>query len=244
MKSYQSIRHWLLNLLALNSVFRQSLLLMKYALHLFAGLFLTGCHTFNLEEASVQSVANTNSKPLFDGTTFNGWEGNMEFFRIKDEAIVAGRLTDKIPNNEFLCTTSEYENFDLQLKFKVVGSPQANAGVQFRTKRIPNHHEVIGFQADIGQKYWGALYDESRRRKILAAPPAEDIPKIANIDGWNSYRIFAKGNHIQLFLNGHKTVDYIEKDPNIEKKGVIALQVHSGPACEIHYKDIQIIEYP
>ena len=217
---------------------------MKNVICLFAGLLLAGCYTFNSEDAPVQSVVTTSSKLLFDGTTFNGWEGNMDFFRIKDNSIVAGRLTDKIPNNEFLCTTSEYENFDLQLKFKVDGSPKANAGIQFRTKRIPNHHEVIGFQADIGQKYWGALYDESRRRKILAAPPAEDIPIIANIDGWNSYRIVAKGNHIQLFLNGHKTVDYIEKDLDIAKKGVIALQVHSGPACEIHYKDIHIIEYP
>ena len=217
---------------------------MKYILNFFAGILLTGCQTISIEEVSDQSVSNNSSKLLFDGKTFNGWEGNMEFFRIRDQAIVAGRLTEKIPNNEFLCTTSEFENFDLQLKFKVVGSSEANAGIQFRTKRIPNHHEVIGFQADIGQKYWGALYDESRRRKILAAPPSEDIPKIANLDGWNSYRILAEGDHIQLFLNGHKTVDYIEKDLNIEKKGVIALQVHSGPACEIHYKDIHITEYP
>ena len=39
--------------------------------------------------------------------------------------------------------------------------------MQFRTKRIPKHHEVIGYQADIGQGYWGALYDESRRNKVL-----------------------------------------------------------------------------
>ena len=217
---------------------------MKNIPYLLVFLLQAGCFTFNLEDTPSQSGDTSGLKQLFDGATFKGWEGNMDFFQIKDDAIVAGRLTDKIPNNEFLCTTSEYENFELQLKFKVIGSPKANAGIQFRTKRIPNHHEVIGFQADIGQKYWGALYDESRRRKILAAPPSEDIPKIAKIDDWNFYRIVAKGNHIQLFLNGYKTVDYIEKDMEIAKKGVIALQVHSGPACEIHYKDINIIEYP
>ena len=217
---------------------------MKHLLHLFTGLLLTGCYTLNLKEPSTQSVTNTSSKLLFDGTTFNGWEGNMDFFRIENGSIVAGSLNKKIPNNEFLCTTSEYENFDLRLKFKVVGSPQANAGIQFRTKRIPNHHEVIGFQADIGQKYWGALYDESRRRKILAAPPAKDIPKIVKTGDWNTYRIIANGNKIQLILNGYKTVDYTEKDTYIAEKGVIALQVHSGPACEIYYKDINIIEYP
>ena len=60
-----------------------------------------------------------NSISLFDGKSFNGWEGNMKFFRIEDGSIVAGRLNDKIPNNEFLCTTSEYDNFELQLKFKI-----------------------------------------------------------------------------------------------------------------------------
>ena len=185
-----------------------------------------------------------NSISLFDGKSFNGWEGNMKFFRIEDGSIVAGRLNDKIPNNEFLCTTSEYDNFELQLKFKIVGSSDANAGVQFRTKRIPKHHEVTGFQADIGQEYWGALYDESRRNKVLAGPQKEDIPKIANFKGWNHYRIIARGNHIQLYLNGHKTVDYIEQNPEIDERGVIALQVHGGPPFEIWYKDISIIENP
>ena len=209
----------------------------KSTLCLFVAVLAAGCCTFN-------PTKQDSARSIFDGKTLTGWEGNMEFFRIEGDSIVAGRLTEKIPNNEFLCTTREYENFELNLKFKIVGSPQANAGVQFRTKRIPNHHEVIGFQADIGQKYWGALYDESRRRKILAGPPAEDIPKIANVDGWNDYRIVARGNRIQLFLNGHKTVDYVEEDPEIAKSGVIPLQVHSGPACEIWYKDISIIEYP
>ena len=195
---------------------------------------VTGC-------ATVFKQAGTIS--LFDGKSFSGWEGNKDFFRIEDGSIVAGRLNEKIPNNEFLCTTSEYENFELKLKFKVVGSSNANAGVQFRTKRIPNHHEVIGFQADIGQNYWGALYDESRRRKMLAGPSVEDIPKIANLKGWNDYRIRARGDHIELFLNGHKTVDYVEEDRSIAKSGIIGLQVHAGPACEIWYKDIEITQY-
>ena len=103
---------------------------------------------------------------------------------------------------------------------------------------------MIGFQADIGQNYWGALYDESRRRKVLAGPAAEDIPQIANFKGWNNYRIRARGNHIQLFLNDHMTVDYMEGDPKIAKSGIIALQVHGGPSCEIWYKDIEITRYP
>lgn len=45
-----------------------------------------------------------------------------------------------------------------------LGGDKANAGVQFRTARIPNDHEVIGYHADMGRGGWGALYDDSRPR--------------------------------------------------------------------------------
>jgi hypothetical protein len=130
------------------------------------------------------------------------------------------------------------------LKFKLVGEG-ANAGVQFRTKRIPNHHEVSGYQADMGDpSWWGALYDESRRNKILAPAPAEEVKKILKRDDWNDYVIRAEGKRIQLFVNGFKTVDYMEDDPKIEDYGVVAVQIHSGPPSEAWYKDIFITELP
>ena len=98
--------------------------------------------------------------PLFDGKTLAGWEGNKEVFRIEDGAIVAGNLKQPIPQNEFLCTEKSYGDFELRLKAKLVGEGN-NAGVQFRSKRIPNHHEVIGYQCDMGEAFgrnvWGAL---------------------------------------------------------------------------------------
>jgi len=178
---------------------------------------------------------------LFDGRTFAGWEGNEKVFRIADGAIIGGSLQEKVARNEFLCTTKEYGDFELRLKFKVLGKG-ANAGVQFRTKRIPNHHEVIGYQADLGDGWWGSLYDESRRRKILAKADAEAVNKVLKRDDWNEYLIRAQGRNIQLFINGLKTVDYTEPDEAIEQKGVIAVQIHGGPPSEASYKDLQIKE--
>ena len=127
------------------------------------------------------------------------------------------------------------------MEAKLVGQGN-NAGVQFRTKRIPNDTEVIGFQADIGWvkggTCWGALYDESRRRKFLAQSP-EVALKAVKKGEWNTLKVIAKGDHIQIFLNGVKTVDYTEEDSKIERSGVIALQVHSGPPLEVHYRNLQ-----
>jgi 3-keto-disaccharide hydrolase len=184
-------------------------------------------------------------KPLFNGKDLTGWEGDEKTWRVEDGAIVGGSLDTVVPRNEFLCTTATYGDFDLRLKFKLLGDKdKANGGVQFRTKRIPKHHEVIGYQADIGQGYWGALYDESRRAKVLTGPKAEDVAKIIKLDDWNDYRIRAEGPHIQLWLNGTKTVDYVEKDEKVERTGIIGLQVHGGAKTKVLYKDLMLEELP
>jgi hypothetical protein len=183
---------------------------------------------------------------LFDGKTLTGWEGDTaKTWRIEDGAIVGGSLDAVVPRNEFLCTTKTYGDFELKVKFKLLGDrAKANAGVQFRTKRIPNHHEVSGYQADVGQDYWGALYDESRRKKVLAKPEKAVVEKAIRHDDWNEYVIRAEGPRIRLWLNGTLTVDYTEPDAAIDRIGVIGLQVHGGGKTKVYYKDIIITELP
>ena len=94
----------------------------------------------------------------------------------------------------------------------------------------------------MGGKYWGALYDESRRRKVLSGPDLEEVMKVVNHQDWNEYVIRAEGARIQLWLNGIKTVDFTEVDDTIERSGVVALQVHSGGPMEAWYKDIVLKE--
>lgn len=179
----------------------------------------------------------TDEVKLFDGRSFAGWEGNLEMFRIQDGAIVGGSLKNRIPRNEFLCTKEEFADFELRLKFKLLGEG-ANAGIQIRSRRIPNHHEMIGYQADLGDGWWGALYDESRRRKALASPAKEDVEKVLKRGDWNEYVIRCQGRRIQLWINGLQTVDYTEPDEQIEQTGLIGLQIHAGPPSEAWYKDI------
>jgi hypothetical protein len=178
---------------------------------------------------------------LFDGQTFQGWEGNREVFRIEDGAIVGGNLKERIPRNEFLCTEKEFGDFELRLQFKLLGQG-ANAGVQIRSRRIPDHHEMIGYQADLGDGWWGCLYDESRRRKVLAGPPPEQRSKAVNAGQWNDYRILCRGNRVQLWINDQMTVDYTEPDASLEQRGILGLQIHSGPPCEAWYRHIRLRE--
>lgn len=181
--------------------------------------------------------------PLFDGKSFAGWQGDIDtVWRIEDGALVAGSLRKKQENNNFLATTKEFTNFELKLKWKLEGTEGfVNGGVQFRSKRIPNDFEVIGYQADLGAGFDGALYDESRRKRVLMKPTPEVLAKAAKPLGqWNDYRIRAVGKHIQMWLNGVQTVDFMETDPDIEETGIIAVQIHGNATSIVRYKDIVI----
>ena len=184
---------------------------------------------------------------LFDGKSLEGWEGNIKFFRVEDGAVVAGSLKEKIPNNEFLCTKKKYRNFELRFEVKLQGEGN-NAGVQFRSGRVPNDHEVSGYQCDVGGAWnrlvWGALYDESRRNKMLAEGPADSVAKWIKDKDWNDLRVIAEGKRIRIFLNGHQTVDFTETDEGIAEDGIIGLQIHSGPPTEACYRSIRIRELP
>jgi len=180
--------------------------------------------------------------PLFDGRSFAGWNGNLDWFRVEDAAVVAGTLERPIPRNEFLATDKEYGDFELRLQFKLLGK-QTNAGVQIRSRRIPGDHEMIGYQADLGQQWWGCLYDESRRRRVLARPDAKQLDAVLRRNDWNEYRIRCQGRRVQLWINDYQTVDYTEPDKSIEQRGSIALQIHGGRPGEAWYKEITIREF-
>jgi len=185
-------------------------------------------------------------RPIFDGASFAGWEGETkETWRIENGEIVGGSLTKRQKNNDFLATTAEYENFELKFKIKLTGKDGfVNSGVQIRSQRVPKHWEVSGYQADFGKDYYGGLYDESRRNKALAMPSKELQAKLAKLDDWNEYRVRAEGSRIQLWLNGEQTVDYTEADAKIPRKGIFALQIHGGATAEVRFKELSVEVLP
>lgn len=182
------------------------------------------------------------ARALFDGTTFKGWEGDTtNTWHIKGGALIGGSLTEKVPHNEFLATTASYSNFDLTLKFQLIGTGFVNAGVQFRSKRLTDPpYEMSGYQADLGDGYWASLYDESRRNATLVKPDSLSVSKVLKRNTWNDYHIRCEGKRIRIWLNGINTVDYTEKDENIDQNGLIALQIHGGGKVQASYKDIRI----
>ena len=182
---------------------------------------------------------------LFDGQTLAGWEGDTNVWRVRDGIIIGGSLQGNA-RNDFLATTRAWTNFVLHLEYKLVGTEGfVNGGVQFHSLRTPQPpNEMSGYQADIGAGYTGALYDETRRNKVLARPPAEQLKRLEKAGDWNRYQVRCTGGHIELFLNGERTVDYTEPESAIPQEGLIALQIHGGAKSEISFRNIRLEELP
>ena len=185
---------------------------------------------------------------LFDGVTLNGWsfqEAEAQWWSVQDGFLTGGSLTKQVPYNTFLETEESFQNFDLSFQVRIqTAGGFANSGMQIRSQRLPNSSEMIGYQVDAGEGYWGHLYDESRRGRIQIAENAEEIVASIQNGAWNSYRIRADGPRIQSWINGIASTDYIEKLTDIPLDGHIALQVHSGGKVQVQLKDIEIQRLP
>lgn len=189
---------------------------------------------------------------LFDGKTLKGWKTVRpkfaRFWSVKDGVITASNGDKKMPVNTYLVTTKEYEDFEFTCDFRLSGDPSSgviNSGIQYRSllKKKKKKDIIVGYQADIGEGWWGGIFDEHRRRKLV---PGDAKALLASEgfkhDNWHHYKIVCKGTHHQLFINGLLTADYTEKDPEIPSKGVIALQLHKGGVAKIEYKNIKLKE--
>ncbi|MFO1521888.1 MAG: DUF1080 domain-containing protein [Kiritimatiellia bacterium] len=185
-------------------------------------------------------------KPLFDGKSFTGWAGDTNTtWRVADGALTAGALDRNQPDNQYLATTREFGNFDLQLQYRLEGTEGfVNGGVQVRSAVPADPRNVIGYQADLGMGHDGALYDEHRRNRFLARPD-EKVRDDALLPGdWNLYRIRAEGPRVRIWLNGVLTVDYTETDDAIPRRGIIAVQIHGGAKSRVAYRELFIEELP
>ena len=198
-------------------------------------------------------------KPIFNGQNLDGWEGKSNFWSVKDGAIT-GQTTDENPTkgNTFLIWRDGLvDDFELRLKYKIIGG---NSGIQYRSKE---HGDFVvgGYQADFesGDTYSGILYEE-RGRGILAKrgerttidkdgkiTPGEPVGKTEELqaaikkEDWNDYTIIARGNKLVHKINGRTTVEVTDEQPGHQAmQGILALQLHAGPAMTVQFKDIRL----
>lgn len=214
--------------------------------------------------ASANNVGRVNEKgfmKVFDGKNLRQWSGDTEYWSVKDGAIT-GTTDGSLKMNRFLTWKgSTIRNFDLRVKVKV--TPGGNSGIQYRGTSRPDLglDVVTGYQCDVvadNVQYNGMLYEEKGRRilartgkKVIIDPQGKswitdtwDVPDAAS-GQWHDYRVLVEGNHHRHWIDDTKTVDVVDLDELGRKlEGVLAVQVHVGPAMTIQYKDFEIKHLP
>ena len=208
-------------------------------------------------------AAEAEAKQLFNGHDLAGWDGDARFWSAVD-GVIRGQTTLRalpIGNTFLIWRGGSLRDFELRVDFRI---ESGNSGVQYRAREL-RKWVVAGYQAEIENKLGkvGFLYEE-RGRKFLARvgeavtlepggkrhvtrilARQEDLisrgyyrPK-----AWNTYRIVAKGNHLEHWLNGFKTIAATDNDKAARAlEGLLALQIHAGPPMLVEFRDILLKE--
>ena len=198
---------------------------------------------------------------LFNGKNLSGWSGDPKYWSVQEGAIT-GVTDGSLKMNHFLTWKgSTVRNFDLRVNVRV--SPGGNSGIQYRGTSRPDLglDIVTGYQCDVvanTPKYNGMLYEEKGRRilshtgeRVMIDPSGQPwvVGQLAYKEfapgQWHDYRVLVRGNHHQHWIDGHPTADLIDFDENGRAlEGVLAVQVHVGPAMKIQYRDFKIKHLP
>ncbi|MHC4217080.1 MAG: family 16 glycoside hydrolase [Planctomycetota bacterium] len=191
-----------------------------------------------------EGVGASGFAPLFDGRTLEGWRqlGGGAEYRVESGEIV-GSTRPNQPNS-FLCTERLFDDFVLELEFRV--HPELNSGIQIRSNSTPQYRngQVHGYQVEIdpSDRAWTAgIYDEGRRGWL--APLDEDAAagSVFQQGGWNRLRVVAHGDTIRTWLNGVPVAHLVD---SMTPAGFIGLQVHGvgdrEDPLEVRWRDIRI----
>jgi hypothetical protein len=199
---------------------------------------------------------------IFDGKTLTGWSGLPANWSVQDGAITGENKADApIPNNTFIVYEKPVGDFELTLEFRIQGG---NSGIQYRSQLIDKDKFIVGgYQADIdaNKRYMGINYEErgrgilAERSEIIAidregkksrvgsSGDSDALLSKVNLDGWNSYRIVARGNVLQHYINDALMSEVQDgQTDKSAKEGVLALQLHAGPPMKVQFKNIQLIK--
>jgi quinoprotein glucose dehydrogenase len=180
---------------------------------------------------------------LFDGSALNGWVqmNGAHRFTVEDGAIVGRTVERSASMNSFLCTTQEFDDFELELETAI--DPVTNSGIQIRSSVHPLQTKATGLEFPAGRvngpqveirRYYkgepatGLLYGEAMGTNWLSSQKKIDDGHRYFIDeGWNQLRVVARGPRIQTWVNGNLVEDLVNDDVyRTHPKGFIGLQIH------------------
>ena len=208
-------------------------------------------------------------RPIFDGRSLAGWEGNPIYWRAENGALV-GEITPAtvIKSNTFIVWRGGRPgDFELKLDYRI--SADGNSGINYRSAIIPdpvtpeNKYSMRGYQCDLDgrKRYPGNNYEEKGRlflalrgqltHVVGGRPPVlvstfgdpDELAKLIT-DDWNAVHLIARGNVLTHIINNRVMSIVVDDDSaNRPMDGLIGVQVHVGPPMKVEYRNIRLREW-
>ena len=175
------------------------------------------------------------TKLLVNGSSSAGWVGEPGIWRVEGD-VFTGEVVNASNLHHHAYTEAEYSDFELTCETRLVSGKDPNSGICIRM--LPEFHPGVGYQVDTGAGYWGCLYEVGSRNKKVAPVSKELELKLVKQGDWNAFYVRAVGHHIQLWLNGTKTVD-IDDQPG-RLTGRIGFQLAHSRVMAASFRNLYI----
>jgi hypothetical protein len=219
------------------------------------------------DKSPVPPLAEEGFKPIFNGTTLQGWDCDPDFWKVVDGAIVGQSTLDHQPKQNTFCIWKggELADFELKAEYRLTGVHDGNSGIQYRSVELPDVARWVmkGYQADIDlqQRYTGQVYEERNRGFLALRGQIAEVPdggkpgaigsvggdaelkQFIKDGGWNEIHIIARGNTLIQLINGHVMSILVDDDTaNRKMKGEIGIQLHRlpGAAMKMETRNIRL----
>jgi hypothetical protein len=190
--------------------------------------------TLAAAQNSKMKLPNEQWVKLFNGHDLGGWiEVGHEKWTVEDGTIHGQAVTKEYG---YLKTDKNYKDFEMTLRFKCEGD--GNSGVFFHTDFKPGTADVSqGLQFEIDctiMQHTSGIYGDGRQWIVWPAPENATVVRKGD---WNEYLLKVEGNRYVARLNSVPMIDFTDPTPK-SFDGGIALQLHSGGAGNMKFKDI------
>jgi hypothetical protein len=179
---------------------------------------------------------------IFNGKDLTGWKvypSGTGKWRVEDGVLIGSG-----PASHLFTERGDYENFRYRVEAKI--NDHGNSGQYFRAQFGPGFPQ--GYEAQINSTHRDPIRTGSLYPGGGLKVPRADYRKICVFkqlhkpDEWFTQEVIAIGNHIVIKVNGHTTVDFVDKN-NTHMKGHFALQQHD-PGTVVSFRKIEVKELP
>jgi hypothetical protein len=210
---------------------------------------------------AIQAAGEPGWRELFNGKDLTGWDGNPELWSVKD-GVIFGKTTgpDHLAYNQFLIWRGGVlKNFELRATIRQAGN---NSGIQYRSAELKEvgKWSIGGYQCDIhpapannamgyhergrgimfvnGQK---GVVDDKGQKYIIS----QKDPLNVDIAQWHEYTVIAVGNKLTHKIDGQVVMEMTDHDTAKRSlEGLMAIQIHKGPAMTVEIKNVSLKELP